>query len=424
MFTIDAHVHFGHDRQDRNSVGLLSVGSREALDHIRSNNLDKALLIPFNEVEFRLKTSFFGVNMRLKEFIEGYPGSFIGCARLNPHDLVNELRSEIQDSSKWARMYKIHTRSQGVALDSVEMERTLQILTKLNQQADYPLLIHSEVRKNPKYFEMWHSVAGMYPNIPFIIAHFGSTYFIKDLTNDVLGGFKWLLDRHKNIFCDISVCGIGVVEKVLEVLPSDRLIWGSDFCYRDEQEIAQILALIRKSDYANDLLGRSFLKVLNMKGHNKSIRGHKEPETVSCLTIKPDRKNPPNSAFDLLAFRLRKMILLSSAMPIIPSKLYFVKENINNYDQVNPSIFQSFKHWVAKAYLCGKNKPKLYGSLIYDMVENVFHLLSGYNILEMGTMDGGIIGTEFKYKDRLINQKNLPEDGGEVYGAEIEIVKG
>lgn len=410
MIRIDAHVHFGYDNQDRGATGLLSVHQKEALDHVRTLGIDKACLIPFNEAKEGDATTFNHVNSRLREFLTLYPGSFVGGVRLNPHDDLASIKQELMDAVKWARMVKLHTRSQNVKLSSRELQDTLALLDRINKGVKLPLLIHSEAQKSSSYFRQWGKLANKYPNIPFIIAHIGSTYYLRDLTPAIREGFYTLTSRNDNVFVDISACFPEVVEEVAEFLPSKKLIWGTDFCYRAEDDIREVLSILEKTDDSDDILGRTFLSTIHHSngGNGKSGRtGKTHMELENCLSFPSESADAPNSSFDLLAYRLRGHARLGSAMPIIPSSLYFLGRQT-----------MVFKHWVAQLFAnCGK-EHRFYGSVLYDLEKGRFQVIPGWKILEMGQLDGGIQG--IKIDDRKMKKKEFALNFEKLLGDVVE----
>ncbi len=242
MKIIDAHchIHIPDWVVNNNSKDFLSekfnevFSEKKIMENMRLSGISKAVVFPLPSTEINLKAA----NLYTLYISKLYPEKFI------PFTIIDE------HPEKWFKFgvkgFKEHTFGQRIQKDkngndifSQQFKKTYKFMEKNN----LPLLLHAGINRIER---IKNDILKNAPNLKIILAHLGADYPInKRQIIQVLTGLK---DK-KNIYYDISTINdILIIEKAMEIVSIDKLIFGSDFPYEKPAESLNRIAELSLTD--------------------------------------------------------------------------------------------------------------------------------------------------------------------------------
>ena len=242
-FTIfDTHIHIGTARHSGRRHHAADVIT--AMDDF---GVDYSVAIPFPVVDdFRREHDEIAAALR------NYPGRLVGAACLNPFIPHHEFRDEVKRCRQehGFRVLKFQPQYQGLnpLLDSSAFlfETALE-----NQMA---LIVHTGSGIPFSLPSLYLLAAKRYPDLKFVMAHCGG------------GGLFYgeaivAASLFPNIYLELSSLMPHQVLEVLQRVPSDRLMAGSDLPENLRIELLKILELQVSDEDKSNLLARTAQEV-------------------------------------------------------------------------------------------------------------------------------------------------------------------
>ena len=112
---------------------------------------------------------------------------------------------------------KIHPVSHKWDFRNKNQRKILEKVFLIGKDRQLKVLLHTGIQNecNPFRFEKF---IAEFPELFFILAH-----------STPLKEVKKLIDKYNNVFCDVAFCPKEYVEKVLKILPFERILFGTDF---------------------------------------------------------------------------------------------------------------------------------------------------------------------------------------------------
>ena len=205
---IDIHSHIGCDQR------FLLEGHEDRI--IRAMN-KYGIKVAFVSGTHSLLADFRVGNEHVLRAISKYPERFVGLVTVNPYyeeRAIEELHKYLRIGFKGIKMHPVYF---NLPLTDELSLRVIEEAERLN----VPVMAHSydggvEVSK----------VAELFPNLTIIMYH--------------MGGVKWKegierVKKYDNVYAEISssVTDRGMVEKAVEVLGYERVLFGVDMPYLD-----------------------------------------------------------------------------------------------------------------------------------------------------------------------------------------------
>lgn len=227
------------------------VGSRVFSDQMDLGGIDKALLLPVaselsNAAQFenRLRWVTHHYPDRERFAIAGsVPGSI-------PTDGLKNYIQNLQTAFN-IRAIKCHPVVTGIDLSRPARKQWLEELVRSCGHCGLPLILHSG-RNNPYWggrrtncaaLENMKNINFSVSKAPVVIAHAGfHRCKMSDILSEGMPLLKNLLSTHDNLFVDISGLTFEPLKVVIEQLPTNRILFGSDALYAPQWE-AVILTL-------------------------------------------------------------------------------------------------------------------------------------------------------------------------------------
>ncbi|HNV37057.1 MAG TPA: amidohydrolase family protein [Rectinema sp.] len=176
-----------------------------------------------------------GSNQFVAELVARHPGKFYGYAHHNPllPDAAERLEKAIKEQG--LRGYKIL----GPRVDTPLCNKVFDPIWEVAQKYEIPILIHfgimgaaggiaSHVNINPLAI---HDVAKRFPDVPFIVPHFGTGYLFEILNLcwacpniyiDTSGSNQWMRWMPYDVTLD------SLFRKFRETIGASRIIFGTD----------------------------------------------------------------------------------------------------------------------------------------------------------------------------------------------------
>jgi predicted TIM-barrel fold metal-dependent hydrolase len=222
-----------------------SVGERVFADQMKLSGIGKMLLLPVasgrGETDFRSRMNWVKELYRDEErfWLAGSVPPAISVDEISPY--VTLLVREFG-----IRAVKCHPVVSELDLATPERQRWLEALLQACGDAGLPLIIHGG-RNNP----YWGGSRGNFGAIqhmreidfslsrePVVLAHAGfHNCRVQEIEQEGLPILRRLLDRHANLYVDISGLGFEPLKTVLRLVESERVLFGSDALYAPEWEV-------------------------------------------------------------------------------------------------------------------------------------------------------------------------------------------
>jgi len=180
-----------------------------------------------------------------------FPGKIFGYATPNPFYEDCDLRPYFETDMGF-RGVKIHGCAQGA---TPENDPRYRHAFELADKLGLPVLFHAWERQE---ILRAADVARQYPNCKVILGHAGMTN--PDTAAEVCG-------MYDNIFCDtaISMTVDGAMERLVDKIGADRVLYGSDMAYFDCAQTLGKLALAKLSDDVKEkILGKNAAAIFKL----------------------------------------------------------------------------------------------------------------------------------------------------------------
>lgn len=222
-----------------------SVGERVFLDHMELSAMDRVLLLPVApEVS---GAAHFDGRMRWVRELYGDRDRFwiAGCipAALEGEEIgayAGALRERYG-----IRAMKCHPVVSGIDLGTSVRKRWLELMLVACRDLKLPLLLHGG-RNNPYWsgsrgdFGALSHLSGIDFSLsdhPVILAHAGfHRLSLQEIREEGLPMLARMLERHENLYVDISGIGFEPLKQVLQSVPRERILFGSDALYVPQWE--------------------------------------------------------------------------------------------------------------------------------------------------------------------------------------------
>lgn len=249
VLVIDGHAHLGPWQHfhipEPDLDGMVRVMDRVGIDRI--------FLAPHASIgsDFQL-----GNDLAL-EAMGRYPGRVFGYLFVNPNHedgVLDELRRCERlgaSSGHVMRQIKVHSMN-GYPYDG---ERYRSAYDYANERG-FPILAHTW----GKDAQVFDPLSEEYPNIRFILGHSGVSDF---------DTYVHLAKKRPNIYLDLatSMVGYGWVERFVEEVGSDRLLFGSDMPFISApQQIGKVLYARISEEDKRKILGLNAARVFGLDG--------------------------------------------------------------------------------------------------------------------------------------------------------------
>jgi Predicted metal-dependent hydrolase of the TIM-barrel fold len=233
-------------------------------EDLKNEGITKAILLP---IISHLKGGGRIENEHIKEICNSDPDLFYGFASFDMNkDYLSELKYAINELG--LKGIKIHPQLQVIRPDDERLKKVYDFADKYN----LPIVIHTGITGiganvkgggglkldfgRPIYID---NVASEYPNVIFIMAHFGWPWYEEALA----------VAYHKaNVYIDISGWSPkyipNVVIRYMDSLLQDRTLFGSDYpMIRPSRIINELKQINLKEQTIKKILYENALKILN-----------------------------------------------------------------------------------------------------------------------------------------------------------------
>jgi predicted TIM-barrel fold metal-dependent hydrolase len=224
-----------------------SVGEKVFRDQMEQCGIDTVLLLPVAaessdtaEFESRMQWVHDFYPDRNRFWLAGSVPATLGAEEIEPYAAGLKRKFGI-------RAMKCHPVVSGIDLGSVGRRQWLEMLLRACHRLELPLIIHGG-RNNP----YWGGSRGNFGSIahlreidfslsrqPVVLAHAAMHRCpLQEMAQEGLPMLKRMLDRHPNLFVDISGLGFEQLKLVLGAVEPERILFGSDALYAPQWEVA------------------------------------------------------------------------------------------------------------------------------------------------------------------------------------------
>lgn len=233
----DTHIHIGSARHSGRRHHAADIV--ESMDRF---GVDRSVAIPFPVVDdYRREHDEIGRALR------DYPGRFVGASCLNPYVPEREFRDEVRRCREVHGFRALKFQPQYQALNPLLESSAFLFETAIEN--GMALIVHTGTGIPFSLPSMYLLAARQYPELTIIMAHCGGGGIF-------LGEAIVAASLFPNIYLELSSLMPHQIMEVLQRVPSDRLMAGSDLPENLEIEMSKILGLaIGDQDKRNILSG-------------------------------------------------------------------------------------------------------------------------------------------------------------------------
>ncbi len=236
---IDFHLH------TRNDMERFSM--RDIENMMELNGVDRAVIFPMKQ------SSYQNLSIRNRENMEYSGRKFSPFLRLDPNEMSME---EFNEAAAKFCGFKLHPRAENFDPFGTVAEPFLCAINRLKK----PVIIHTRKENNPNTDpDRILGLASSYPGIKFVFGHFA---------NDS-EAFFGRISEYDNAFVETSIVSSPmIVETRVKQIGSEKILFGSDFPYSDQEiELMKIRrARISENDMAN-ILHKNAERILDARYH-------------------------------------------------------------------------------------------------------------------------------------------------------------
>jgi len=241
ILIIDAHAHIGKlspiDREV-DAEFIMKVINRLGVDKICVSS-SKALFY-----------NFFEGNQDVLKAVKQFPDRILGYSVINPRYGIKAMKEFERCIGEGMIGLKLHGPLHMYPIDEPAVYPLIENAIKFK----VPILIHAEID------EINH-LAEVFPEATIIMAHMGAG-------GDYLNGL-WIAKKHENIIVDTcsSTIDAGMVERAVEIIGADRIVYGSDIPWLDPYtQMAKVTTAKIKDEDKRLILGENMARLLRLKG--------------------------------------------------------------------------------------------------------------------------------------------------------------
>lgn len=249
---IDMHGHlgvFGYAIPDVGAASIVAVMDRIGIESVALSHMQ----CMGSDVERG--------NDEVLAAMKAFPGRILGYISLYGGAGPQRVEREVQRCLAAGFMgLKIHNANDFAYTDAAYTPAYV-----LADQHHLPMLFHTW--GDEKEFAQIKELAMRYPNTTILLAHGGCR-------NEA--GYAEMVHGFKNVYLDIafSAAPAGVVERLVDSVGADRIIWGSDVCFLNQaQQIGRVMgAQIPETD-KRKILSANALQVLARRRNVPALKG-------------------------------------------------------------------------------------------------------------------------------------------------------
>lgn len=250
ILVIDCHGHLGSEANFNipavTTEAILTTMDRIGIDTVCVSHL------------MALRGDYRGGNDLVAAAVQQYPGRFLGYACPDPN-CPEDIESELDRCFGELRLHaiKIHAGFQGYPIDGAGYH---QVYEYAQTHGAIPVLGHGFAQAG-----RMEKIAHSYPEVPFIVAHFGGSYhgrFPEEMVE--------VIRKYDNVFTDLvsSVVPFGGLEVLVNKVGADKLLYGSDICYQEAtHQIGRVLFARISEREKEKILGLNMVQTLSPTTH-------------------------------------------------------------------------------------------------------------------------------------------------------------
>jgi len=231
------------------------------------STIDKMLLLPVAQVEGN-------VEPQMKEMKKMYASDkkfFFGWS------VSNNIRDEdiYRSACSAKKLYNICAIKQNLTqseinIATVKGRRRLEHILETCAKSNLPLIIHSgksplaKDKKIGRYsvIEVLEKFDWGDFSCPVVFAHSAAyNYSPKDVKEHVIPRLKKLISANKNLFIDISGVDVLSLKYILNKIPTERILFGSDALY--EHQWQRVVKLLHALERSSKKFEESFIKIMS-----------------------------------------------------------------------------------------------------------------------------------------------------------------
>lgn len=231
------------------------------------STIDKMLLLPVAQVEGN-------VEPQMKEMKKMYSTDkkyFFGWS------VSNTIRDKdiYQAACSAKKLYNICAIKQNLTqseinIASVKGKRRLEHILETCTNLNLPLILHtgkSPLAKDKKIsrystIEVLEKFDWSAYSCPVVFAHSASyNYSPKNVKESVIPRLKKMISANKNLFIDISGIDVLSLKYILNKIPTDRILFGSDALY--EHQWQRVVKLLHALERSSKKFEESFIKIMS-----------------------------------------------------------------------------------------------------------------------------------------------------------------
>lgn len=301
---IDSHIHLGLNSFCKQNSKQLEYELENKVDDLilfmDKHNIDKSVVLPIPGNDYDSMKS----NDYLSDASKKYPNRFYPFCKLDNNLSINLICNNFY-GAKFHMVYEKYS------------NKTLEKYYKELEYYGFPLMIHAKFANK---INQIHNILSIAPKLNIIVTHLGRGHIYTDeIVEDLITEFS----DYQNIYFETSTVGrINTIEKICNIIGSNRIIFGSDypfgkawfkdsFSYYDELNLI-LNSKITKED-KNNILYKTILSLID-----KCDKSRKE------ILIRPVIKEDKEILFSKIASINnydRKLLALDK-------KLQLIKDNI------------------------------------------------------------------------------------------------
>jgi predicted TIM-barrel fold metal-dependent hydrolase len=233
----DTHTHLGTARHSGRQYSV-----DEMLTNMDRYGVDRSLLIPFPVVD-----DYRSTHDLIAAAVRAHPDRFAGAACLNPFVPKTEFCEEIRRCAE------------DLGFRAIKLQPQYQPLNPLSARSDFlfeaavkhklPVIVHTGAGAPFALPSLYIMTARKFPKLPIVLAHAGGSVYVSEA---IVAATVCA-----NIYVELSSLTPHHVLDVLDHVPSERLMIGSDLPESVEGEMGKILSLDLVEDVKRDILWKT-----------------------------------------------------------------------------------------------------------------------------------------------------------------------
>lgn len=250
MKIIDAHTHLGGSR----TTGFV-ITKEDWIEAIETHHLDGIITLPFPEPYPDSYTMHNEIAALAKD--PDFPCKVWGIADMNPRHDEDEYRKEITRAIRELGFVaiKLHPYLESTKPQDRHAVKVYETARELN----VPVVVHTGMGVPLALPSQMIPVAQRYPDLKFVLAHSGSTFYFDEAL--------LAAQMCDNIYLELSTCYTFQVAAAMGKIGSSKLMFGSDGPLNVGVEIASVTEpLLRLSETDQErILSGTAIEVYKLK---------------------------------------------------------------------------------------------------------------------------------------------------------------